>query len=178
MPRTTEKPPPRKQGHNDVQPARLTYVEDLLASGMRSTAVVQAAMATLGVSKRTAERYVAKVYDKWEPETRAARRAAMRAQLQRMLAMAMGDEPQRRTVESSSGEDGKDPQRVDIDVVCTDLASAVRIADRLAKLDGLDAPSKVEHSGQVDTGPDLSGLSKDDRASLREILERARAKAE
>ena len=152
MPRTTEKANPRKQGHNDVQPARLAYVEDLLASGMRSTAVVQAAMATLGVSKRTAERYVAKVYDKWEseePETRAARRAAMRAQLQRMLAMAMGDEPQRRTVESSSGEDGKDPQRVDIDVVCTDLASAVRIADRLAKLDGLDAPSKTEHTVDI-----------------------------
>ncbi len=176
------KPTKRKPGENAVQPARLDIVEELLASGMRSGMVVQEAMRVLSISQRTAERYVSKVYDRWEteePETRAARRAAMRATLQRMLAMALGEEPCRRTLEGMETKaDGDGDGRIDVEFVSTDLATAVRISDRLAKLDGLDAPSKIEHSGSVDTGPDLSGLTNEDAVALREILSRAKAKAD
>ena len=58
-------------------------------------------------------------------------------------------------------------------------ASAARGAvAELNKLMGLHAPAKVEHSGQVLTGPDLSHLNPEDRAKLRAIIARAKARAE
>lgn len=140
---------------------RLKQVEDWLAAGRPHGEVVQLAMAMFQVSPRTAQRDIAKVYAKWEKEEaeeRPSRRARMRAELWDLYGEA------RRLMKSLETDDEKERKAETDDdalgMVTTtltfrrrtmprpkDALDAARILERLCKLDGLDAPTKVEVAG-------------------------------
>ena len=168
-PKKRKRAPVQKQrdaphGFNEVSKARLDYTEELLATGMNSTKVSDAVQAKFGVSKRTAERYISKVYKRWEdeePEERSALRARMRARLDNLLAKMLGE----------TKTDIVTKEGLVLSVELVDGQTAVRVADRLAKLDGLDHAKKIEHSGKIETPQivDLSGLTREEREMLRKL---------
>lgn len=108
-------------------PQRLDAAIDLLCSGLRYGAVARALAAKFRISERQAQTEIARAYEllaEDEKEARPRRRGKLRTYLWRLARKA---------------ETGKD------------YRAAVAAAGQLARLDGLEAPAKVELSGEVTT---------------------------
>lgn len=128
---------------------RLIEVERLFLQ-LKSTAAIKAAIvAKFKVDERTVYNDLARVRAEYAPtdDERKARRDQHRATLVRMLEVAEG---------------------------VFDLELARKIAADLAKLDGLNEPDKVEHSGGVTVATMTSGGV---RARIAELLDKARGLA-
>lgn len=124
----------------------------------RYTDVVRKTMDEFGVSYRTATRYIASIYERWEEESaadRPARRAKMRTELQDCYENAT------QTATDAMG-----------------YSMSARILDQLAKLDGLYAPKDVRLSGSVGIEGKIRDMTPEQRAKRRAELERRRAARE
>ena len=137
----------KKKKSGQPSPKRLEFVELQLGGGARWMDVVPATVEKFGCSHRTAERDVGRVYAKWaedEPDMRAARRERMCGELDDLYQRALDK---------------------------NDLASAIKVQDRRAKLWGIDAPieSKVDLTARV-------GLDGAAAAQVKEMLPAERLK--
>lgn len=64
---------------------RLAFVSELLASPLTYGEVVDAIIAEHAVKERQAKRYIAKVFDQWEKDSRSEREQARARQIRRIL---------------------------------------------------------------------------------------------
>lgn len=143
-PKKTKGLSPRGDKPKQVPVPRLKAVEDWLAQGLDYGDVVKLNVATHGVSNRTAKRDIAAIYAKWEkeePNERPARRQEARQFLARLVERALATcEP--RTV-TRVGKNGEAYEEEWVPVP-KDFHHVAKIHERLCKLDGLDAPEKVD----------------------------------
>ncbi len=145
-PKKTKGISPRGDVPKQVPVPRLKAVEDWLAQGLDYCEVVKLDVTMHQVSNRTAKRDIAAIYAKWEkeePNERPARRQQARQFLSGLVERALAAvAPQKRMVgvNAMTGE----PVMEDWQPTPKDLLDVAKIHERLCKLDGLDAPEKVD----------------------------------
>lgn len=153
---------PRGKGERTGNPARKARVRELLDAGKTPAEIKAIVCVEYECSPRTVQRELSEEYAKDELEEadqRPARRAEKRARLMRMLSMASGEIGTPTTIDvalvpadpSGPADGEKRIERMVVDVVKVDHNAVAKYEDQLSKLDGLDAPSKVEHKVDIDT---------------------------
>jgi hypothetical protein len=133
----------------DPAPQRVNAAVDLLCGGLRYRQVVAELEQRFGISDRQAERDIARAYEALaedEKESRPQRKGKLRAFLWRQARLAS---------------------------TASDFRASVAAAVALSRLDGLDAPQKLEHSGEVVTVADaLTPVQREKRIAELERLRR------
>lgn len=190
------KRPPRKtaagrgassRGDRPKLPApmpRLSQVEDWLGIALSHGDVVKLATTTFGISVRTAERDIDKIYSKWEKEDegdRPAKRARMRGELwdlyhESRRLMKLHEEGQGDDVETEGGSMAEGAVVATVRVRKRrlprpkDCLDSARILERLCKLDGLDAPTTVHVSGGDPLAAQIAGMTPAAQAKELKLL--------
>src|SRR5262245_57775810 len=137
-------PRPKKKPGPQRPPNRMRAVEQLVARYLPAREIAARIAERFGCSERTVYddiRLVWKELAKEDEEERAVRKNQMRSTLRRLFNKAVRAE---------------------------DYKAAIQALDRLCKLDGLLAPVKVEHAGELGVAAMRSG---DRRARLEDLLD-------
>lgn len=149
---------------------RLKAVEDWLAQGLRHGDVVKLDMATHAVSNRTAKRDISDVYAKWEreePNERPARRQQARQFLSDLVERALAEcELRTLTRIDINGEAHEEKWRPKP----KDFLDVAKIHERLCKLDGLDAPEKLDVKHSDDLTEKVLGMTPAEREKRIAVL--------
>jgi hypothetical protein len=138
----TRKAPPKSQ----AAPQRVDAAIDLLCSGLRYGVVARALAAKFHISERQAQTEIARAYEllaEDEKEARPRRRGKLRSYLWHLARAG-----------AKAG----------------DYRAAVAAAGQLARLDGLDAPAKIEHSGEVAIADAMTPVQREKRIAELEKL--------
>ena len=129
---------------------RLREVEKMLVLHIATGEIVRRIAQKFNVSDRTARYDIQRVYALWDEQSRLerpARRSQMRATLRKLLQLAIQE---------------------------NDVKAAVLVCDRIAKLDGLDAPTEIhlQHSGSIEQQMNLGEFTDAELTVLDQALSR------
>lgn len=131
-------------------PQRVDAALDLLSAGVRYRQVAAALAERFRVTVRQAERDIARAYTalaEEDKESRPQRKAKLRAFLWRQARKAEG---------------------------ASDFRASVAAAVALSRLDGLDAPTQLEHTGQIAIADTMTPVQRERRiAELEELRRKA-----
>lgn len=149
----------KRAGMDGINRPVLELVEELMVEGRLDGEASEAIAKKIAkavnppVSVRQAQRYMGQVYAKWDeeaendPNFRKARRSWIREMLDRAALMALGEEDSCNVFVEGHGPGLS--STVYSEGPKTDLKALSAIVKDLMRLDGLEKPIKVEHSGEV-----------------------------